>query len=79
VGDADQGAPHRLRFALACLSSPVVVAHACSSAAGRRVPVLHDDKIVLDRFCWGIIRRKARQMIGRAGIKEKTATTSCRS
>jgi len=33
--------------------------------------VLHDDKIVLDRFCWGIIRRKARQMIGRAGIKEQ--------
>jgi RNA polymerase sigma-70 factor (ECF subfamily) len=33
--------------------------------------VIHDDKIVLDRFCWGIIRRKARQMVGRAGIKEQ--------
>jgi RNA polymerase sigma factor (sigma-70 family) len=33
--------------------------------------VIHDDKIVLDRFCWGIIRRKARQMVGHAGIKEQ--------
>jgi DNA-directed RNA polymerase specialized sigma24 family protein len=33
--------------------------------------VIHDDNTVLDRFTWGIIRRKARQMVGHAGIKKQ--------
>lgn len=33
--------------------------------------MIHDDNTVLDRFTWGIIRRKARQMVGHAGIKKQ--------
>jgi hypothetical protein len=38
VGDADWAFPHRLRFALAGTVAPIVVAHACSSAAGGDFP-----------------------------------------
>jgi RNA polymerase sigma-70 factor (ECF subfamily) len=33
--------------------------------------VFHDDKIVFDRFAQGIIRRKVRQLVGRAGFTKQ--------
>ena len=35
--------------------------------------MLHDDQIITDRFARGIIRRKVRQLVGRAGFTDQDA------
>src|SRR5262249_7843035 len=42
-----------------------------SSAAGRRFPVFHNAKTVLARFARGIIRRKVRLLVSRAGFTKQ--------
>jgi RNA polymerase sigma factor (sigma-70 family) len=48
---------------------PLVVAHTTRSSPARSITVFHDDyQEKFDRFTRGIIRRKIKQLIGRAGF-----------
>jgi RNA polymerase sigma-70 factor (ECF subfamily) len=70
VGHADHGATRiASALSLACIHSPIVVAHATRSSAARSFPVLNDDfNEKFDRFTRGIVRRKISQLMGRAGL-----------
>ena len=73
MGDADYGStalPSLFRWP--AFPSPVVVAHACSFPAGKGNFMLHDDfNEKINRFAHGIIRRKIKQLIGRAGFTKQ--------
>ena len=73
MGDADYGStalPSLFRWPAFPL--PVVVAHTYSFPAGKGNFMLHDDfNEKINRFAHGIIRRKIKQIIGRAGFTKQ--------
>jgi RNA polymerase sigma-70 factor, ECF subfamily len=52
--------------------SPLVVAHACPSWPEKDIQMINDDSNgKLNRFVYGIIHRKVKQLIGRAGFTKQ--------